>query len=443
MLLCKLSIPAASVLFMVAFLISAALGVVRQVLFNAQFGAGAEASAYYAAFRLPDTLINLIATGSLSSAMAPVLLRTEREDGEAAGKHLANLVFTTLLVVVMPLTLFAIIITPQFVSNVLAPGFDTETSRLAADLTRIMLLQVPILIISAVAIAVMTSCNQLVLIALSIICHNVTLIGGILAARIYPPIGVYGPALGLVGDAILQTFILLPGLSWNGFHFRPTWDLYHQRLREVISLLIPNGLSVAVNYSGTIVDTAFASLARTPAGLSAIQNAFLLIGVPIRLIGMAVGQAAFPRLAAHAAAADWSRMRSTALRALGAVLALSLPVMLGLIALGRLVIRVLFERGQFDAVAGSLTYTMLVAYAVALPAYVATEIAARGLISLCDTRTPLFTNTFQVLGRIALIALLLDELGVVIIPLAFAATSVLEAIALNIVLFAKIRRRKR
>jgi putative peptidoglycan lipid II flippase len=63
------SVGEASFILMASFFLSAALGAVRQVLFNAQFGVSTEANAYYAAFRLPDTLFSLIAGGALSSAM--------------------------------------------------------------------------------------------------------------------------------------------------------------------------------------------------------------------------------------------------------------------------------------------------------------------------------------------------------------------------------------
>ena len=81
----ELSIAEATFVLMASFFTSALLGAVRQVLFNAQFGAGSEANAYYAAFRLPDTLFSLIAGGALSSAMIPVLLSAAREEGEQAG----------------------------------------------------------------------------------------------------------------------------------------------------------------------------------------------------------------------------------------------------------------------------------------------------------------------------------------------------------------------
>src|ERR671930_48586 len=95
----ELTIREATIILMASFFFSALLGAVRQVLFNAQFGAGVEANAYYAAFPLPDTLFSLIAGGALSSAMIPVLVSTSREEGASAGWRLTNLVLTTLLAV--------------------------------------------------------------------------------------------------------------------------------------------------------------------------------------------------------------------------------------------------------------------------------------------------------------------------------------------------------
>jgi putative peptidoglycan lipid II flippase len=332
---------------------------------------------------------------------------------------------------------------PAFVANVLAPGFDAQTSRLTASLTRVMLLQPLILAVGSVATAVLNSRNQFLLTALSVASHNIALIAGILAARAYPSLGIYGPTFGVVGGALLQVLILLPGLlgRGSGARIRPLLDLGDRRLREVTRLLIPNGLSVGVNYAGFILDTAFASKAPEPAGLPAIQNAWLLVGLPIALLGQAVGQSAFPRLAAHAAAAEWPQLRRTLLRSLGAVAALAVPALLGLIFLGRPVIHFLFERGKFDAAAGALTYEVLVAYAVGLPFYVATEVITRGLIALKDTRTPLLTNTLQIAGRALLLALLIEQVGVLAIPIAFAVTASLETLLLGAVLSIKLRRR--
>ena len=283
--------------------------------------------------------------------------------------------------------------------------------------------------------------NQFLLTALSVVSHNVALISGIIAARIFPGLGIYGSTLGVIGGAVLQVLILLPGLLSRRTGLGLAWDPGDRRLREVVRLLIPNGLAVGVGYTGFILDTAFASKAAESAALPAVQNAWLLVGLPIALLGQAVGQAAFPRLAAHAAALDWRRMRATLFQALGAVIALALPALLGLLVLGRTTIRILFEHGEFDAEAGSLTYDVLAVYALALPAYVGTEVITRGLIALRDTRTPLCTNLLQTVGRAAIMAALLGSIGVVAVPMAFAVTAAVETLMLGTVLLVKVQRR--
>ena len=437
------SVGEASFILMTSFFLSAALGAVRQVLFNAQFGVGPQANAYYAAFRLPDTLFSLIAGGALSSAMIPVLLNAKQKDGEAAGWRLISVVLTSLLSVFALIVIAVEIFTPALVTRVLAPGFDAETSDLTVRLTRIMLIQPMILLLGSVATAVLNSRNQFLLTGLSIVSHNVSLIASILMLKLFPNLGIFGPTAGVIGGAILQALILSPGLRGEGYSVGILFDLANQRLSEVVRLLIPNGLSVSVNYAGFIVDTSYATRAVDPAGLAAIYNAFLLVGLPIALLGQAIGQATFPRLAAQAEAGNWTEMRKILLRSLGGAISLALPAVGALLWLGRPTIRILFEHGEFTSAAGDLTFRVLVAYAIALPAYVATEVITRGLISLRDTRTPLFTNSGQLIARIVLITVLLSSMGVVAIPAAFAISATIETLTLGTVLFLKLRNRSK
>lgn len=441
LLLREFSVAEASFILMVSFFTSAMLGAIRQILFNAQFGVGMEANAYYAAFRLPDTLFSLIAGGALSSAMIPVLINTVRDEGEAAGARLIQLVLTTLLAFFALIVLLVELFTPGLVQGVLAPGFDAATSQLTVTLTRLMLLQPLILAAASVATAVLNSRNQFLLTGLSVMSYNVALILGILAARVVPGLGIYGPTLGVIGGAIFQVLILSPAFRATAQGLRLPWNFTDRRLREIVALLIPNGLAVGVNYAGNIADTAFASTATQSAALGAIYNGWLLVGLPIALLGQAVGQAAFPRLAAAAETSAWTELRRSLVQALGVVIGLSLLAMAGLFFLGRSVITILFERGEFTAAAGDLTYQVLIAYTLALPAYVGTEVITRGLIALRDTRTPLITNIFQLAGRAAIMAIFVSRIGVVAIPAALAITAALEAVVLGAVLFIKLRQR--
>lgn len=437
----ELTIPEATFVLMGSFFASAALGALRQVLFNAQFGAGYEANAYYAAFRLPDTLFSLIAGGALSSAMIPVLLSATAREGEQAAGRLVQYVLTLLLLVFAVVVVLGEVFAPFFVRTLLAPGFDAPTTQLTVALTRVMLVQPIVLAFGSVATAVLNSKNRFALTGLSIASHNLSLIAGIVAARLIPSLGIFGPTFGVILGAVLQTIILLPGLRTRGTAHRLTLDFGDARLREVVRLLIPNGLAVGVGYAGFILDTAFASRARELAGLPAIANAWLLVGLPIALLGQAIGQSAFPRIAALAANLDWKKMLRTVLASLGIAVVLTLPAVAGFFMLGRPLVRLLFEHGKFDPTAGTLTFNVLKVYAVALPAYVGTEVVTRGLIALRDTRTPLLTNTAQLLARAVMMSVLVASRGVLVVPLSMAVMASLEALILLAVFMTKVIRR--
>jgi putative peptidoglycan lipid II flippase len=434
LILREYSIPEASTLFMAAFLISAALGIVRQVLFNAEFGAASEASAFYAAFRLPDTLTNLIAGGTLAGAVIPVLAGVRHAEDQAAEWRVACLVMATVSALVALIVVLGLLFAPIFVQSVLAPGFDPTTSALTITLTRIMLLQAILSVISSILIAVLSNRNQFTMIAIAIIVHNFAMISGIIVVRILPGLGILGPTFGVLADALLQLGIVLIGIRANQLRLRWVWNLSDRRLREVAQLLIPGGLSSAVNYAGTIVDTAFGSFAREAATLPALQSAHLLIGLPTRLFGTAIGQAMYPRLAGHAAHREWHHLRQTLLRTLGIALLLAVPVIVAFHWFGRDLVRLLFERGRFTSQNGDITFALLLAYVAGLPAYIATDLLNRGFGALRDTLTPLLTNCGQLAGRIIIISQLIEPWGAVAIPFAFAASSIAEACILGSVL---------
>jgi putative peptidoglycan lipid II flippase len=437
----EFGVAEASVLLAGAFFLSAVLGAVRQVLLNARFGTGDEASAYYAAARLPETLFALIAGGALWGALIPVLVGTRREGGDAAARRLADIVLTACLAVSAGLVVIGQIGAPVFVASVLAPGFDAETTDLTVRLTRILLLQPLLLTAGSVAVAVLNARNRFLLPALALTVHNLAEIAGIGAAWLFPEIGIYGPALGVVAGAALQALIPFAALWQREWRPRLKWAPHDRGLRAVIRLLVPNGLSLGVGYAGGVVDISFASRAPERGAVPALANAWLLANLPVRLVGVATAQAVFPRLAASAAAGAWAWYRRMTLRTTAAAIALAFPAAVGLVVLAQPIVDLLFVHGAFDAAAGSLTARLVVIYALGLPVYAATEVLTRALIALHDTRTPLITNTIQLGVRIVIMAALLAELGVEVVPVAFAVSSALESAILGVVLWRRVRRR--
>ncbi|WP_322511097.1 lipid II flippase MurJ, partial [Chloroflexus sp.] len=168
-------------------------------------------------------------------------------------------------------------------------------------------------------------------------------------------------------------------------------------------------------------------------------NALLLGHLPQRLCGTAIGQAAYPYLAAAAIGRDRLLFRQRWLWATGAAAVLATLSGLALAIGGRWLIRILFERGAFDSAAGDLTFAILLIFAGGLPVYVVVEIAGRALVALGDARSPLVANIAQLASRIVVAAVLWPIAGVLAVPIATIASSVVEAAILGNVLLIRLR----
>jgi putative peptidoglycan lipid II flippase len=439
----RFSIAEAALLLIMAYIASRGLGVVRQSIFNAIFGTGPEANAYYAAFRLPDTLFNLIAGGALIQAFVPVFVSYEKRHGQAETWRLTSLVFNVLLVTLTALLLAAEFFTPAFVSKMLVPGYSPSVQALTTSLTRIVLVQPLILGIGTIITAVLSSKRQFLLPALSIAVYNIGLIGGLLFTLAIPGVGIYGPTYGVLAAAVCQLLVQVPGLLKQKARYMFVWDLKHPGLHEVLHLLGPGTLSVAVLSVGFIMDTAFTSFLADQASLAALHNAQMLFALPVALLAQAVAQAALPRMSSLATDGHYLRLRHLMRKVVGAAVLLSVPTAIGLVVLGQPLIHLLFQHGAFTYHSSYLTFLALVGYAIGLPGQVAGDLLARSFYSFKDARTPLFTNIFALLVRFGLIILLLKLLAgtsvLIAIPLAASGALTAEALLLCLLLFLRLR----
>jgi putative peptidoglycan lipid II flippase len=272
----RFSITEAALLLMMAYIASRGLGVIRQTIFNALFGTGPEANAYYAAVRLPDTLFNLIAGGALSYALIPVFVSYEKNHGRREAWRLISLVFNVLIVVLTAFVLLGEFLAPAFVAKLLVPGYPPSEQALVTVLTRIMLVQPLILGLGTIATAILSSKRQFLLPALSIVIYNFGVIGGLLFSLAVPGVGILGPTYGVLVAGACQVIIQVPGLVKQGLRYTFIWDLKHSGLHEVIRLLVPNTLSVAIASIAILLGIAYASYLPDQASLAALHNAQLL-----------------------------------------------------------------------------------------------------------------------------------------------------------------------
>lgn len=398
-------------ILMFAFFLSGLLGLSRQIIVAAAFGADRDLDAFYAALRLPETLFALVAGGALSSAFIPVFARYLNEDSFAAAWKLVSAVLTVLVMVATGGAILAVIFAGPLVENLLIPSADTATQHLAVELMRIMLVTVVIFGVSGLCMAILNAHQSFITPALAPSMYNVGIIIGALVFA--PSLGIHGLAWGVVIGAGLHLAVQIRSLLRLP-HRRISFSLEIQTsgVTQVLALMGPRLLGLMVVQVNFWVNVALAS-AMTPGSLTALSTAFGLMFTVLGVLGQSLGTAVFPTLATYHAQGDMARFARTFRQVMGNVLFLSIPASMGMMLLSRPLVEILFQRGAWSVADTQATAWALVFYAAGLAGHAALEILARTFYALRDTWTPV---------RIGVAAMLLN------IALSFALVGVFESV---------------
>ncbi len=424
------NIARAAMVVMAAFILSRALGLVREMVIGAQFGTSAQLDAYLAAFRVPDLIFQLIAGGALGSAFIPTFSSYLVSEDRVAAWRMASAVINLFALIVTAISIIAVIFAPQ-IAPLIVPGFDAAGRALTTRLMRIMLIGPPIFCVSGLVMGILNVHQHFLLPALAPSFYNLGIIGG--ALLLTPRYGVYGLAMGVICGAILHLLVQLPGLWCYGARYFPVLYWHHAGVREVARLMGPRVLGLAMIQLNFWVNTILAS-GLSAGSLSAFNFAWLLMLLPLGVFPMAISTAAFPTFAELAAREARTELRRVCAETLRVIIYLTVPAAAGLIVLRVPLVRVLFERGEFDAASTAATVWALQFFALGLAAHSTVEILTRAFYALHDTMTPVFISVGAMLLNVVLSLLLMRPLTHGGLALANALAANVEAVALVLIL---------
>ncbi len=418
----------------VATLASRVLGYARDIVVARAFGAGPVTDAFFVAFRIPNLLRRLLAEGALSTGVVPVLSATLQTGGPVAFARAVQAVAGAGLVVLCLVCALGMVLARGIVS-VMAPGWRADPSLfdLAVTLTRVMFPYLLLVGLAALAMGALNAHHRFFTAALSPAVPNVTMIVAVLvlSGRMTP--AILALAVGVLAGGLGQFLIQLPEVRRLGVPLRPTIDWSHPAVREIGRRLWPVAFALAAVQITVVVNTLLASL--LPAGsVSYLYYADRIMEFPLGVFGAALATAALPGMSAQAARQDHQALSATLGFALRLSAFITVPAAIGLVTLATPIVRLLFERGEFGAADVLPTAQALVGYAVGLPAFSATRLAAQTFYALGDVRTPVYIGFAAVAANLLFALSLMWPLGHVGLALASSLSSYVNLVGLCLVL---------
>ena len=424
-----------------ATLTSRLLGLVRDQVLAAMFGAGNAMDAFNVATRIPNLLRDLFAEGAMSAAFVPAFMRRLTHDGRLEAWRLGNQLLNALVVVTGALVLAGIVFAEPLV-RLLAGSYATTPGKLELTvlLTRILLPFLSLVAVAAALMGMLNSLNRFFTPALSPAMYNVGIImSGALLVPLMPGLGldrIVAIAIGALLGGIGQVAFQAPALYREGFRYRATLDPSDPGLRHILRLMGPGTLAGAAVQINLLVNMVLATGQGTGA-VSWLGYAFRVMYLPIGLFGVSIASATLPVVSRHAAREDLDGIRDAVSRALRLMLVVNVPATVGLIALGAPIVELIFERGSFTPEDTAATAAALLFYAPGLAGYSAVRIAVPCFYALGSSITPTTISMAAVTLNVALNLLLVEFMGYR--GLALGAS--IAALANAVTLLAVLRRR--
>ncbi|MEO6871469.1 MAG: murein biosynthesis integral membrane protein MurJ [Chthoniobacterales bacterium] len=389
-----------------AVMCSRLLGLVRETVIAALFGASKNMDAFLTAFRAPNMLRDLFAEGALSTAFVTTFSRRIATEGDQSAWKLASKVATLTLVFMSGMTLLGIIFAP-FVIDVLAPGFPAEKAALTIQLTRIMFPFILLVSLAALVMGMLNAKNVFGMPALASSFFNLgSIIGGVAFCYWLDPQadwrhphfgerGLVGLAIGSLLGGLLQLLVQLPSAHGVGFRFRFDFHWRDPGVRTILALMGPATIAASAVQVNVAVNSGFASsLGNGP--ITWLNIAFRLMQLPLGVFGVAIATVTLPLISRSAATGNANEFRGALSHAMRLVMLLTIPSAIGLIILAQPIIAVIYQHGRFTPEATVQTAAALQFYAIGLAAYAGVKVLAPAFYALDKRHLPMIVSLISI-----------------------------------------------
>jgi putative peptidoglycan lipid II flippase len=410
-------------------LISRVFGLIRDMVVAFFFGAGAEADAFFLAFKIPNFFRRLFAEGAFSQAFVPVLSEYRSQQGPAEVQRLINRVSGTLGIVLVLITVMGMLGAAGLIS-VFAAGFvyhgEVYKVTLATEMLRLTFPYLLFISLTAFAGAVLNSFGRFAAPAFTPVILNLTLIGAAIWLRPLMAVPVMALAWGVLLAGILQLLFLLPFLRSAGLLPVPVVDFKDPGVKKILVLMLPAIFGVSVGQINLLLDTVLASFLET-GSLSWLYYSDRLLELPLGLFGIAIATVILPSLSRHHAGLSAGAFAATLDWAIRMVFVIGIPASVALVVLSESLITTLFYQGEMTPRDVTMASYSLKAYGLGLLGHMLVKVLAPGYFSRQDTRTPVRYGIITLVANMVLNLFLVWEFKHAGLALATSLSAFLNA----------------
>ncbi len=420
--------------------ISRILGYLRDMFVASVFGAGFYADAFYAAFRIPNLFRRLFGESSLNAAFVPVFAEYVKKEQKEKVEEFISATTTVLVVLLSSITLLGIIFSLP-ITKLITLGFTQKKLLLTSQLLQIMFPYMIFICLAALCLSILNCLKIFFVPAMSSASLSITEILFILLIAYSLPEEqrVFGLAISVLLGGVLQ-FVINFLMVNREYKIRINLKEFLNYIKlpdikKIYILFIPVVVGFSIDQINALVDTLCASFLKE-GSITALYYSNRLMQLPLALFGISLTTVILPQMSQEATENNFDELKQTILYSLRNILYFNLPASLGLIILGRPIIKTLFEHGRFTSEATSITYLCLAFYSLGLIFFSSTKIFTSMFYALKQPSYPVKIAGYVVFLNIVLNVILMQFLQAGGLAL---ATSISSSVA-SLLLYKRIKK---
>ncbi|HUB35715.1 MAG TPA: murein biosynthesis integral membrane protein MurJ [Solirubrobacteraceae bacterium] len=359
-------------IFSIATGVSRVLGLAREIVAASFFGTGGPASAFTIAFQIPNLVSNLFANAALSAAFVPVFTDLLQQGRKREAFRLASTLFWIMLIVLGAITAVFVLAAGVIMPLFTGPTFNSQLDALTVGLSQVLFPVVLLIGLIGLLVGILQSYEHFTIPAIAPAVWNLVIIVLLVVLRPHFEGGykdgdqLYAYAIAILIATFVQMLMVFAALARIDFRLQFSIDWHDPRIRQVFTLMLPVTIGLGIVNLDQLINSVFGTLVSEEAP-RAIDNAFRIYMLPQGLFSVAVATVLFPTLSRMASRRDVSAMRRAIGIGMRQINFLLIPSAAFMIVLATPIVRLVFERGHFDARSTELVSEALFWFAFSLP----------------------------------------------------------------------------
>lgn len=428
------SIVSSATIVGIMIILSRFFGFLRYRILANYFNKG-ELDIFFASFRIPDIVFEILITGAITSSFIPIFIKYQKnkkalDENISSIINLISLVFLGIIVVVL---IFADRIIP-----LTAPGFSKEKIDLIVYFSRILLLsQLPFLVFANFLTGIGQANKTFIISSLAPIAYNIVII---LATIFFAPtFHLLAPILGVSAGSVVLFLLQIPLLFSSDFIYKPVLKIT-KGVREFFRLIVPRLITVVTSQIDATIDLILTSI--LGAGSYTIfylaQHLQLL---PVSVIGIAFGQASLPYLSEVFQEKKIEEFKKIIIESIVSIFFLTVPIMSFFIFARTPLVRLFFGGEKFDWDATVNTAITLSYFSLSIPFHSVYYFLTRCYFAFLDSKTPFLISVLSIILNIgfSLFFIFVLKLPVWSLGASFSISIFINVILLHILLTRRLK----